>query len=221
MKERLVKGVGINDADYRLNIWEHLGRENGKQKQKLIWRCPFYSVWMSMLDRCYSEKSLQKFPSYEDVYVCEDWLRFSNFKAWMEVQDWKDKQLDKDILFPRNKVYSPKTCVFVSELTNKFVEEGRPNGNGLPMGVSVVKKKTKTIFHSYCQQLGEDKRKHLGHYATVEQAHLAWLKEKRRLSKIVAEMQEDNRVAQAIIDRYENLHEWSDRTFDMSGMNYD
>ena len=212
MNHKSVKGVGINDADYRLNIWEHLGRENGKQRQKLIWRCPFYSVWMSMLDRCYSEKTLAKYPSYQDVYVCDEWLTFSNFKAWMERQDWEGKQLDKDVLIPRNNVYSAETCVFISELTNKFIEEGKPNGNNLPMGVSMVTQKKRIAYHAYCQQLGGEKRKYLGYYETVHDAHKAWLTEKRRLAKIVAEMQSDLRVVEAIIDRYNDLEKWSDRT---------
>lgn len=209
----IVKGVGINDADYRLNVWENLGRgADGKQVQKLVWRCPYYIKWMSLLDRCYSEKSLIKFPTYNDAVVCEDWLTFSNFKAWMETQDHEGKQLDKDILLPRNKLYSPETCVFVSELTNKFIEEGKPNVSGYPLGVSAIKGSGGIIYRSYCQQLGRSPRKNLGYFNSVEEAHFVWLTEKRKLATIVAEMQADERVAKALVDRYDNLSKWSDRT---------
>ena len=46
MKNRkLVCGVGINDADYVVTKQETIGYVDGKQKQKLIWRCPFYKTW--------------------------------------------------------------------------------------------------------------------------------------------------------------------------------
>ena len=82
---RLVAGVGINDADYTLSITESLGYVDGKRKQKLIWRCKFYATWKSMIERGYSNKVKERSPTYEDVSVCEEWLTFSKFKAWLEL----------------------------------------------------------------------------------------------------------------------------------------
>ena len=49
--KKLVYGVGINDADYVTRKWETI-EVNDKQKQKLVWICPYYSVWTHMLERC-------------------------------------------------------------------------------------------------------------------------------------------------------------------------
>jgi len=206
-KGRLVKGVGINDADYKLNEWEHLGRVDGKQKQKLIWRCPYYSCWLSMLYRCYDKKFLKREPTYLGCSVCDEWLTFSKFKSWMEKQDWEGKHLDKDLLVPGNKIYSPRTCIFISEIINKFIQENRKKNN-LPIGCSVVKARKQPCFESYCNQLG-GKRKHLGFFKTEAEAHKAWLKEKTRLAKELAREEENRLVAESLIRRYETYDDWN------------
>ena len=126
-KKKLVCGVGINNADYVVTVYETIGYENGKQKRRVVWRCPFYSRWNDMLARCYTTSYKQRFPTYEGCYVCKEWLIFSNFKAWMEKQDWEGKELDKDLLVSRNKVYSPETCVFVDKRVNLFLTESSAN----------------------------------------------------------------------------------------------
>ena len=134
MKNKLVYGVGINDADYIVCIYEELPRTNGKQNQKIVWRCPFYSRWMSMLRRCYSKAYQEKQPSYKGCSVCEEWLTFSNFKSWMETQDWEGKQLDKDLLVYKNKIYSPETCVFIDQRLNTFLVKSNKTRGDYPLG---------------------------------------------------------------------------------------
>lgn len=112
--KRLVYGVGNNDADYVVEKREEIGYVGGKRRRKLMWVCPYYQTWKDMIKRCYSTKCQEKFPTYKGCSVSADWHTFSNFKAWMEKQNWEGKQLDKDILIEGNKVYSPETCVFVS-----------------------------------------------------------------------------------------------------------
>ena len=85
-----------------------------------------------MLARCYSAKFQEHCPTYTGCTVAEDWLKFSNFKDWMEKQQWEGKQLDKDILFEGNKVYGPDTCVFVSPMVNTFtIDSGAARGKWL------------------------------------------------------------------------------------------
>ena len=120
---KLVYGVGINDADYVVKEWETIGYVKGKRKQKIVWECPYYRVWVNMLKRCYSTKYKEIRPTYEGCVVSDEWLTFSNFKSWMDCQDWEGKQLDKDILFERNKIYSADTCVFVTPMVNSFTTD--------------------------------------------------------------------------------------------------
>jgi len=102
--KKLVYGVGINDADYVTQKWETISYVNGKQKQNLVWECHYYRTWCGMLMRCYSAKHQERNPTYKGCSVSEEWLRFSNFKSWMERQDFEGMQLDKDLLFEGNKV---------------------------------------------------------------------------------------------------------------------
>ena len=203
MKTRkLVQGVGINNADYITQKWETIGYVNGKQKQKLIWTCPFYQTWMSMLKRCYSAKYQERHKTYIGCTVSNDWLTFSNFRAWMEKQDFVDQHLDKDLLFEGNKVYDPETCVFVSGMVNTFTTD-RGNGRGEFL-IGVAWHKPAEKFISHCNNPFTKKKEHLGLFTSEQEAHKAWLKRKLELAHELAAIQEDSRVAEALIERYSN-----------------
>ena len=59
-----------------------------------------YKIWMGVLDRCYGRK--EKYPAYDDVTVCDEWLNFQNFAKWYEENFPKIEsvtfQIDKDLL---------------------------------------------------------------------------------------------------------------------------
>jgi hypothetical protein len=201
-KKKLVYGVGINDADYIIQKTEVVGYENGKRRQRLIWICPYYRKWQSMLRRCYSYNMQSTTnPTYIDCSVCEEWLTFSNFKRWMEKQDWEGKELDKDLLFPGNKLYSPATCVFLSKQINMFITENRCTRGEFLVGVHWDKVNRK---FSATGNRGRGERKKLGRFDTELEAHKAWLAFKLEQAKILAAEQTDPRVAKALIERYEN-----------------
>jgi hypothetical protein len=134
---KLVAGFGINDAGYTTAISESRKNESGKYVKKVLWTCPYFSRWTSMLHRAYNHLDR---PTYEGCSVADDWLTFSNFKAWMENQYWEGLQLDKDILVEGNKVYSASTCAFVPNYLNVVVSIARMGSKYGP-GVYVVGKK--------------------------------------------------------------------------------
>lgn len=182
-------GKGINDSDYHL---DYLDESDNKIK-----KCPFYRKWVGMLERCYSEKYKLKNPSYNDATVCSDWLSFMNFKFWMEKQDWYDKELDKDLLFENNKIYSPDKCLFISHDVNKFMTERTRFRGDYPLGVDLQGSR----FRARCSNLGKGVL-YLGMFESPEAAHLAWVKKKSELASILADGQKDIRVANALIKRY-------------------
>ena len=203
--KKLVCGVGINDADYVTQKFEFFGRVNGKQKQKQkkVWVCPYYRAWGSMLERCYSAKYQERHSTYIGCTVSDEWLTFSVFKAWMETQNWEDKQLDKDLLLEGNKIYSPETCVFVTQMVNKFTtDSGAARGDCL---IGLHWNKEKSRFQARCRNPFTKKREHLGYFTCEQQAHEAWLKRKLELAHELAEIQTDPRVAKALVDRYSKL----------------
>ena len=199
--KKLVFGVGINDADYVTHKWETI-EVNGKRKWKLVWYCPYHRVWHSMLQRCCSPKFQECFPTYRGCSVSEEWMRFSNFRAWMEAQDFEGMQLDKDLLFEGNKVYSAETCVFVTKAVNSFtIDRGNDRGEW-PIGVYWEKGK----FRSMCSNPFTKKREHLGYFDCEIEAHQAWLNRKLELARLLAAEQTDDRVAKALVERYTNYN---------------
>ena len=189
-KNRLVFGVGINDADYPV--------EPVVDGRKV--KCPYYVTWKDMIGRCYSEKLQERRPTYIGCSACPDWLYFMNFRGWMSSQDWEGKALDKDLLKGGNKVYSPSTCAFVDQTTNSFTNDrGRARGD-YPTGVHMDKPTGK--FQASCSNPFTKKRESLGYFHCPDQAHLAWKKRKHELACQLAELQTDQRVAEALRTRY-------------------
>ena len=193
-KKSLVYGVGVNDADY---VTGEKDTVTGRW-----WRCPFYRKWQSMLERCYSEKYQEKYPTYIGCSVCDEWLVFSVFKEWMESQDWKGKCLDKDLLDSENKEYNPNKCVFVSNALNVFTtDSGRARGEYM---IGVCFHKATKRFASQCCNPITKKQEHLGLFTSELEAHLKW---KARKLEIVDELMcagyiEDIRIYNNLKDKY-------------------
>ena len=124
---------------------------------------------------------------------------FSNFKAWMEVQDWEGKQLDKDILFPDNKTYSEYTCVFVDQRVNSFLTDSNAARGSCMIGVSWHKRIEKYIAR--CNS-GSGDAAFLGYFENEIEAHLAWKAYKHKLACKLADEQVDSRVAEALRSRF-------------------
>lgn len=195
-----ISGVGINDAGYKVTRSEVF---NGKRKR--VWICPYYAVWLRMIHRCYAPSSLKQRPTYTECSVTDKWFRFSNFKSWMETQDWENKQLDKDLLVSGNKVYSPDTCIFVTCSVNNFVVENTTERLNSLTGVHWAGHAGK--FRAECGNPFTKKKENLGYFTDVKTAHQAWLSRKLELAKLLAAEQDDQRVAKALVERYENYTE--------------
>lgn len=195
--KKLVHSVGINDANYKTSKYERI-----EGKQKLMWRCPFYTKWVSMIQRCYSVKHQERLPTYKGCVVVEDWKTFSNFRSWMINQDWEGNDLDKDILIKNNKVYSPETCVFIPQTVNKFLLDSGASRGNYPIGVSFNKKDGK--FHSHCCNPFTKKYEYLGCFTCSNEAHLAWKSRKQKLALELADSVYvgDPRVKLALKTRY-------------------
>ena len=201
---KLVWGVGINDLGYRTQVKE-LTENGGKRIRKTVFRCKYYEVWKHMLERCYSKKSLESRPSYIGTSVCGEWLYATAFKKWMEQQDWYGKCLDKDIVAPGSKLYSPDTCAFVLPATNLFVTARDASRGDYPTGVSLYKRIDKYIAR--CSNIFTGKLEYLGLFSTPEEAHEVWRKRKHELAQLVAATESDPRVVEALKKRY-SFEEW-------------
>lgn len=176
--ERKVYGVGyLGDGPYEAT-------ENGKKTK-------VYDTWYQMLKRCYDKKYHAKNPTYINCTVCEEWLNFQNFGQWYENNFYQvpDQQmdLDKDILFRFNKVYSPETCIFVPHNINTLFTKSDKTRGDLPIGVC-YDKRTK-IFRAQCSV--NNKQVHIGYYDTPEEALVAYKVFKEEVIKLMADDYKD------------------------------
>ncbi len=168
-----VKGIAVNDADYNVSISK---RFNGKKKN--LWVCPIYQKWMGMLERALGKCHKAKNPSYEEVGVCEEWLRFSNFKQWADAQVWEGLNLDKDLLIPGNKVYSPEACCFIDTPLNMLLHRSVARGE-YPLGVT--KTPGRKTYNVMCSGRSGHKTATVTRTKTPEEGHAIWQVTKIRI----------------------------------------
>lgn len=154
---RLVQGVGINDLE------------------ETYLKAPrFYNIWNHMLKRCYSLALHKKRPSYIGCSVTEEWYKLSNFKIWYEENNVDGWHLDKDLLIPKNKIYSPDTCVFVPTNINSLFTFTTKNRGELPLGVFYHKRDQ----HYRSQCCDGTKKRISASFSTSEEAHFWYLENK-------------------------------------------
>ena len=156
-----------------LGVGKYLTKENGRSTQA-------YSSWHDMIGRCYDETRSEKYDAYYDICtVCQEWLCYQNFAEWFEQNKYECEgrlHLDKDILYPGNKVYSPDTCLLVPQRIN-MIFTNKNNKRGLPNGIVKVED-----GYSARYNLVE-----LGIHNSIEEAHKVYALAKEQHIKQVAD----------------------------------
>lgn len=162
-----------------------------------------YQCWSNMLKRCYNKNVHNKQPTYKDCSVCNEWLCYANFEKWYDENYYEIEgertELDKDILFKGNKVYSPITCIFVPQRINTlFTKSNRKRGK-YPIGVVLLhKNKIKpNRYKAECKING--KLFHVGTYASISEAFQAYKQYKEKEIKRIAD-EYKNKIPQKLYD---------------------
>ena len=146
-----------------------------------------YEIWYGMMKRCY-DKNGKRYKGYggKGVIVCEGWHNFQNFAKWYEENYYEVKgermDLDKDILVKGNKIYSPKTCIFVPRRINTLFVRNDEKRGSLPIGVCSYKDKYRVV---------PIKDKFLGTFDTPEEAFHAYKIAKEKYIKEIADEYKD------------------------------
>lgn len=148
--------------------------ENGKHPQS-------YIIWNAVIERCYKVSLKDKYPAYFGICtVCKEWLNYQNFAKWYDNNFYQvgteRMHLDKDILSPGNKIYSPNTCLLVPQRINMLLFN-KPNKRGLPNGISKTKYGYSVTYNSL----------RLGNFKTLDDAFLHYAKAKEEKIQEVAE----------------------------------
>ena len=183
-KRKLVYGLGINDKNVSHEI---------------------YKLWNSMFQRCYSPKIAERYPTYKDCEVCQEWLILSNFAKWVNNSNngyQKGYCLDKDIIEKGNKMYSPDTCCFVPQEINKLFIKADGRRGEYPIGVSKDDR-----FGKFKASIKMNSSKRLGTFDTPEEAFVAYKTAKESYIKEIAnEYYYNGRITKRVYDalmRYE------------------
>lgn len=146
-----------------------------------------YSLWYSLIRRCYSAVYQKDKPTYIGCEVSENFKSYTYFYEWCQDQigfnskdsDGKLWQLDKDILSQGKKTYSEDTCCFVPiDINAIFVGTSQNRKYDLPVGISISS--TKTGYGAACS-LGKKYKKHLGYFKTIEEAVNAYNAKKKEV----------------------------------------
>ena len=151
-----------------------------------------------MLKRAYNSDFKIKHPTYLNVTVEDSWHSYENFEKWYNEHHYEiDNEimnLDKDILFKGNKIYSSETCVFTPcRINNLFVKCDALRGN-LPMG---VRKNGKRYYASWYQN--NEKIETPTMFDTPEEAFNAYKEFKENYIKQVADEYKD-KIPQKLYD---------------------
>lgn len=175
---KLILGIGFNSGEYPTRN----GSKNAKE----------YDLWRDMLKRC-GDKVKAKHHTYIGTTCSENFKSYSFFYKWCQEQIgfkvndssgirtvW---QLDKDLLFKGNKVYSEDTCVFVPQRVNKLLTKNEVNRGKCAIGTQWREKKE--YFLSQCNGLNGEKV-HLGCFGSQQEAFLAYKEYKESIIKQVA-----------------------------------
>lgn len=131
-----------------------------------------YMCWKNMLDRCYGKQNKNLHPAYFEISkICDEWLNFQTFADWYEEKEYKVDgrlHLDKDILFPGNKIYAPDRCLLVPQRINMLFVN-KPNNRGLPNGI-------RKCVNGYGAKYNHEE---LGIYMTLEEAYSVYVQKKK------------------------------------------
>ena len=198
----------MNDIRYKPDDWSKRAMKlvmcgiGYHGKEGIDCKSESYLKWHDMINRCYNMKFHERQPQYRDCVVCEEWLNYSNFKVWYNQNKIPGMtlDLDKDILFKGNKVYSPETCCFVPHAINTLLLNGRKNRGDFPIGVHYDKDKEK--YRAEMSFMGRQIK--LGSFDTAESAFARYKKYKEDFIQDIAE-QYKSKIPDKV---YEAMMKW-------------
>ena len=128
--------------------------------------------------------------------MSDDWLTFSNFKSWMLEQDWEGNQIDKDLLYHDNKVYSSLTCIFISQRLNTIIA-GVHKSTGLGLKGTWYDV-SRDNYQATGRKYPSGSNYMIGRYPTEVAAHKAWAEHKIKVINTVILEHSDKRIIKAL-----------------------
>ena len=165
----------------------------------------YYSHWSNMMTRCYNPESWKIRPKYKGCSVHPYFHNFQNFCYWCDQNYYEVGGemmcLDKDILYYRNKVYGPTTCIFVPQTINKLFTFNQTSNNNMKLPVGVHMDTATNLYIVKCHIKKQSVR--VGSYRDPMEAFMAYKEVKEKEIKRVAE-EYKGRIPDLLYDRLIN-----------------
>ena len=170
-------------------------------------------LWNNMTNRC-RENSAQRKNNTSYIQVENHFESFDLFTDWcQEEYGYLNKNphgtfwsLDKDILVPGNRIYSPDTCMFIPLTANNVLLGSDKTRGGSAIGVREHIQGNCVKWMASCRQ--RDGSSYLGVFFTEAEAHAAWQKSKiSRLWEEASEVEDHEKLYTALmvhIDRIQS-----------------
>ncbi len=191
-----VCGVGVSGTKYLISEGGVLTKE--------------YTLWVGMLQRCYSDTSKKKNPTYIDCEVSDKFKSYEYFYGWCNEQisfGVDGFELDKDLLVKGNKVYSEDSCIFIPKDINLLLTKCEASRGKHLIGVSWSN--TNNAFVAMVRK-NKGKSEYLGHFKTELEAFNAYKKAKENYLKEQAnkyKSQIDLRAYNALMNYEVNIND--------------
>lgn len=178
--------VWVNDGEYldlvrEVKTVEDLGRRQEYVPYITLKSNIAYSIWNGIYNRCYKPDRSTYGRCYDEATMCDSWLNNRDtFVEWFLSNyyncDNESMAVDKDLLVPGNKHYSPETCCILPQTLNTMLsncKKHRPRkwttGNSdLPLGVRYDE--YKQVYYGQIKPCVHDEVLNLSYWETPEQA---------------------------------------------------
>lgn len=110
------------DLEREILTVDELGRQQEYTPYITLKSNVAYSVWNGIYNRCYQNRG----DCYEKATMCDKWLNDKELLVeWYNSNyyecDGESMAVDKDLLVPGNKVYSPETCCILPQTLNTML----------------------------------------------------------------------------------------------------
>lgn len=197
MNRKLVAGIGINDYPENPYHFKTV-YENGVSRRELVWYCPAYRCWNSLLNRRGHRA------------MAPEWLRFSVFREWFYTHFKPGLHVSIGLLDTQAPI-GPDTTTFVPTYMSIALRLTQSKESVLPPGVRHFRRGRFTASITE-----EGRTVPLGVFDSLLDAHIEYLKAKydsirQKVVKYQTESFKDDRLVNRIYNALETLEKAVER----------
>ena len=156
-----------------------------------------FEMWSGLHER--SGNFDGRHPAYADVSVDENWYNFQNFHKWFDENYYEIEgevmSLDKDILYPGNRVYSPDKCIIIPLKINDVFITGNQTEDSkkLPVGISKRINPKSVTYRATVMSVNDENIRQIFQkvFKTIDEAMIYYIEHKIKMINFIANKYKD------------------------------